>query len=118
MADFSRVTELESREYFRVIHHRLRVPMDLFVNVVGPLEGDITEPNAQDFIYSYLKSQGKENGLIGMVRIMTSDDSILLDAAIRYPTGCGTPPPEVGERVYAKVDERTRIRSTEFTERI
>ena len=34
MANFSRVTELESREYFRVIHHRLRVPIDLFVSVV------------------------------------------------------------------------------------
>ena len=75
--------------------HRLRVPIDLFVSVVGPLEGDITEPHAQDFIYSYLKSQGKEDGLVGMVRIIPSDDTILLDAAIRYPTGCGTPPPEV-----------------------
>lgn len=86
MADFSRVKELESREYFRVIHHRLSIPIDLFVNVVGPLEGDITEPDAQEFIYSYLKSQGRENGLIGMVRIIPSDDSILLDAAVRYPT--------------------------------
>ncbi|MDP3487545.1 MAG: hypothetical protein Q8S19_06400 [Bacillota bacterium] len=93
-----------SREYFRVIHHRLRVPIDLFISVVGPLEGDITEPDAQEFIYSYLKSQGKENGLIGMVRIIPSDDNILLDAAIRYPTGCGSPPPEVGERLY---EERT-----------
>ena len=33
MADFSRVTELQSREYFRVIHHRLSVPMDLFINL-------------------------------------------------------------------------------------
>lgn len=88
MADFSRVTELDSREYFRVIHHRLRVPLDLFVSVVGPLRGDITEPKAQEFIYSYLKSQGRDNGLIGMVRIIPSEDHILLDAAVRYPTSC------------------------------
>lgn len=92
MVDFSRVKELDSREYFRVIHHRLSVPLDLFVSVVGPLEGDITEPDAQEFIYGYLKSQGRDKGLIGMVRIIPADESILLDAAVRYPTGCGTPP--------------------------
>lgn len=94
MQDFLRVKELESREYFRVIHHRLSVPLDVFARVVGPLEGDITEPMAQEFIYSYLKNKGCENGLIGMVRIIPEGDNILLDAAVRYPTGIGSPPPE------------------------
>lgn len=89
MADFSRVKELESREYFRVIHHRLSIPMDLFFEVVGPAQGDITEPEAQEFIYSYLKSQGRGNGLVGMVRIIPQGEHLLLDAAIRYPVSAG-----------------------------
>lgn len=97
MPDFSRVKELETREYFRVLHHRLNIPLDLFVDVVGTTKGDITEPDAQEFMYSYLRSQGRTGGLIGMVRIVPEGDSILLDAAVRYPTGCGNPLPEIND---------------------
>lgn len=100
MPDFSRVRELETREYFRVLHHRLNIPLDLFLDVVGPIEGDISEPVAQEFMYSYLKSKGCEGGLIGMVRIIPEGDHVLLDAAVRYPTGCGNPPSESGSREY------------------
>lgn len=85
MSDFSRVKEDPAREYFRVIHHRLTVPAEVFFRVAGSSGGDITEPDAQRFIYSYLASQGRDNGLIGMVRIMPQEDSIVLDAAVRYP---------------------------------
>jgi len=85
MLDFSRVKEDPTKEYFRVIHHRLTVPTDLFLQVAGDSGGDITEPDAQRFIYSYLASQGRDGGLIGMVRIMPRDDEIILDAAVRYP---------------------------------
>ena len=85
MTDFTQVRELETKEYFRVLHHRLEVPFSLFTAFVGCCGDTVTESDAQKFIAAYLTSTGRVGGLVGMVRSDVRDASLLLDAAVRYP---------------------------------
>lgn len=86
MSDFSRVVEENPREYFKVLHRVLRVPKDVYFQIVSDDDDPLSEEAVQEFVRGYLNwKEPNTNGLVGMVRSEEQEDYILLDAAVRYP---------------------------------
>jgi hypothetical protein len=82
---FTRVDEREVKgEIFQVTHRILHIPGDVYQEVVGRREDPFSEPAAQKFVEQYLQWCGDTEGVIGMVRIDRDEDTVWLDAAIRY----------------------------------
>lgn len=82
---FSAVKELENRgKTFKVTHRILEVPKDIYLKVLAGYEEPFSERGAQYFTEEYLKWRGDEGGVVGMVRFDKNEDSIVLDAAVRY----------------------------------
>lgn len=86
MNDFSRVVEESPRECFKVLHRVLRVPKNVYFQVVSSNDDPLSEEAVQEFVQEYLNwKEPDTNGLVGMVRGEEQEDYILLDAAVRYP---------------------------------
>ncbi|EEG76702.1 hypothetical protein [Dethiobacter alkaliphilus] len=82
---FSRVEEREVQgEVFQVTHRILQIPQEVYLQVLKEHEAPFSEMAAQEFVEQYLAWCNDTGGLIGMVRIDTRDDTVVLDAAIRY----------------------------------
>ena len=82
---FSAVKELENRgKTFKVTHRILEVPKDIYLKVLGGMRSPFSERGAQYFTEEYLKWRGDAGGVVGMVRFDKNEDSIVLDAAVRY----------------------------------
>lgn len=82
---FCKVEDLGPLENVRVVHRRLRVPRDEYMqHIVSYNPGDFEQP-AQLFVQDYMRWMGKEPGLVGMVRGWEEGEWVILDATLRYP---------------------------------
>lgn len=69
---------------FYTYHWVLRVPKELYREVLSQYPGDIySEVPLQEFVTQYLRSRGDE-GIVGLVGFEPGADSLIIDAAVRY----------------------------------
>ncbi|NLM45506.1 MAG: hypothetical protein GX200_01700 [Firmicutes bacterium] len=73
-----------SGEIFQVTHRILQVPRETYLEVLAGHEQPFSEAGAQQFVEKYLAWCGEKNGVVGMVRIVEKEGTVILDAAIRY----------------------------------
>jgi hypothetical protein len=82
---FVRVEEREvAGEIFQVSHRLLRIPREVYLDVLSQHREPFSEIAAQDFVEQYLKWCGDRDGVIGMVRFDEEESFVVLDAAVRY----------------------------------
>ena len=81
---FSAVKELENRgKTFKVTHRILEVPKDIYLKVLAGYEEPFSE-GSPVFYGRIPEVAGRCGGVVGMVRFDKNEDSIVLDAAVRY----------------------------------
>lgn len=84
-SSFEQVEEREVKgEIFQVTHRLLRVPKDVYLDVLKEFTEPFSEEAAQEFVEQYLKWCKDTGGIIGMVRYREEEDEVFLDAAVRY----------------------------------
>lgn len=68
----------------QVFHRHFKIPLETYLNTVADFLDPWDERAYQYVVGQYLE-QGKDSGLIGMVRQECDKNYVYLDAAIRYP---------------------------------
>lgn len=68
----------------QVYHRRLRIPIESYIETVKEFTDPWNERAYQYFIQKYLE-ETDDQGIVGMVRQDHDENTIYLDAAIRYP---------------------------------
>jgi hypothetical protein len=82
---FVRVEEREvAGEIFQVNHRLLRIPREVYLDILNQHREPFSEIAAQDFVEQYLQWCGDRDGVIGMVRFDEEEGLVILDAAVRY----------------------------------
>lgn len=69
---------------FFTYHWVLWTPRELYKNVLRDFPGDIyKEEPVQEFVTRYLRYRG-DNGIVGLVGLEVRDETVVVDAAVRY----------------------------------
>ena len=77
---FAQVKEQEVRgEIFMVTHRILQIPRFVYEKVLKGQKEPFSESGAQAFVEAFLKWQGDNEGVMGMVRIDEKEQEIILD---------------------------------------
>lgn len=82
---FCQVEDLGPVENVRVVHRRLRIPRDEYIQQMARYDAGSFEEPAQLFVRDYLRWKGDDPGLVGMVRGWEEGEWVFLDATLRYP---------------------------------